>query len=44
MGNTNKPVIAKVRSQGVQKRLTVPTQKETEEWEVGDIIQMEKLE
>lgn len=39
-----KVVVAKVCDDGRQKRLTIPKQKETEDWEHGDLIKLEKLE
>ncbi len=39
-----KVVIAKVCDDGRQKRLTISKQKETEEWEKGDLIKLERLE
>ena len=36
-----KVVIAKICDDGRQKRLTIPKQKETEDWEQGDLIKME---
>ena len=39
-----KVVIAKVSDDGRQRRLTIPKQKETEDWEQGDLIKLEKLE
>ena len=41
---TNKKIVAKISDDGKQKRLTVPNQKETEDWEQNDIIKLEKLE
>jgi len=38
-----KVVIAKISNDGRQKRLTIPKQKETEEWEQGDLIKMERV-
>lgn len=39
-----KVVVAKICDDGRQKRLTIPKQKETEEWEKGDLIKMEMVE
>lgn len=41
---SKKPIIARVTVAGIQKRLTVPKQKETEEWEHGDLVKLEKVE
>ena len=37
-------VVSKVCQDKKQKRLTIPKQKETEDWEQGDLIKMEKIE
>ncbi len=39
-----KVVIAKICDDGRQRRLTVPRQNETEEWEHGDLVKLEKVE
>lgn len=39
-----KVIVARVTVAGIQKRLTVPKQKETEDWEQGDLIKLEKVE
>ena len=39
-----KVIVARITVAGIQKRLTVPKQKETEEWEKGDLIKMERVE
>jgi len=39
-----KLIIAKVCKGEKQKRLTIPKQKETEDWEQGDLIKMGKIE
>ena len=39
-----KVVIAKVSDDGKQKRLTIPKQKETEDWEQGDIVKLERVD
>ena len=39
-----KNIVAKISKSGQQKRLTIPKQKETEEWDQGDLIKLEKLE
>ena len=36
-------VIAKVSDDGKQKRITIPKQDDTLEWEHGDIIKLEKV-
>ena len=41
---SKKVVVAKICDDGRQKRLTVPKQKETKEWEHGDLIKMERVE
>ena len=41
---SKKVVVARVTIAGIQKRLTIPKQKETEDWELGDLIKLEKLE
>ena len=41
---SKKPIVARVTIAGIQKRLTVPKQKETEDWEHGDLVKLEKLE
>jgi hypothetical protein len=38
-----KIIVAKVSDDGRQKRLTIPNQKETKEWEQGDLIKLEKI-
>lgn len=38
-----KVVVAKISDDGRQKRLTIPSQKETEEWEQGDLVKLEKV-
>lgn len=40
---TEKKVIAKISYDGRQKRITVPKQKETEDWEQGDIVKLERV-
>ena len=37
-------VIAKVLFDGVQKRVTIPKQPETEDWVKGDVLKLEKIE
>ena len=39
-----KLVIAKLHENKTQKRLTIPKQKETEEWNEGDLILLKKLQ
>jgi hypothetical protein len=39
-----KKVIAKVLTDGKQKRVTIPKQSETEDWVRGDILKLEKVE
>ncbi len=39
-----KVIVARVTVAGIQKRLTIPKQKETEEWEQGDLIKLELVE
>lgn len=41
---SKKIVVARVTVAGIQKRLTVPKQKETEDWECGDLIKLERVE
>lgn len=41
---SKKVIVARVTVAGIQKRLTIPKQKETEEWEKGDLIKMERVE
>ncbi len=38
-----KAIVARVTVAGIQKRLTIPKQKETEKWEQGDLIKLEKV-
>lgn len=40
----NKVVIAKICDDGRQKRLTIPKQKETEDWVHGDLVKIEIVE
>ena len=40
----DKKVIAKISDDGRQKRITIPKQKETEDWKSGDIVKIEKVE
>jgi hypothetical protein len=44
MGKKDKKVVGKISNDGKQKRITVPKQKETKDWEQNDLIKMEKLE
>ena len=44
MNNQDNVITAKVCGNGKQKRLTIPKQKETEDWVEGNIIKMEKVE
>lgn len=39
-----KAIVARVTVAGIQKRLTVPKQKETEDWELGDLVKLELVE
>lgn len=39
-----KVIIAKLRISGNQKRVNIPKQDETESWEDGDLIKIEKVE
>lgn len=41
---TKKVVIAKICDDGRQRRITIPKQKETEEWEHGDLIKLERID
>lgn len=41
---SKKAIVARVTVAGIQKRLTVPKQKETEDWELGDLVKLERLE
>ena len=41
---SKKAVVARVTVAGIQKRLTIPKQKETEDWELGDLVKLEKVE
>lgn len=43
MKETKKIIASKISNDGRQKRLTIPRQKETEDWEQGDLIKMEKI-
>ncbi len=36
-------VIAKITEYGIQKKVTVPKQKETEDWEKGDLVELKKV-
>lgn len=36
-------VVAKISDDGRQKRITVPKQKETNDWEQNDIIELKKV-
>ncbi len=38
-----KIIVAKISDDGKQKRLTIPKQKETKDWEKGDLIKLDKL-
>ncbi len=38
-----KKVIAKIRTYGIQKRITVPKQEETKDWEKDDDIELKKV-
>ena len=40
---SKKQVVARVTVAGIQKRLTVTKQKETEDWELGDLIKLERI-
>lgn len=40
---SKKVVIAKICDDGRQKRLTIPKQEETDDWEHGDLIKLEKV-
>ncbi len=40
---SEKVIVAKIRADGRQKRLTIPKQKETEDWEEGDLVKLELL-
>ena len=35
-----KVIVAKVRDNGIQKRLTIPKEVETEDWKDGDLIKL----
>ncbi len=41
---SKKPIVARVTVAGIQKRLTIPKQKETEDWEMGDLVKLERVE
>ncbi len=36
-------VMAKISDDGRQKRITVPNQKETKDWEQNDLIELKKV-
>lgn len=39
-----KPIVAKLCDDGRQKRLTIPLQDETKDWNQGDLIKLKKIE
>jgi len=39
-----KVIIAKVRDNGLQKRLTIPKEVETEDWKDGDLIKLVRVD
>jgi len=43
MVKKKRKIIAKVSDDGKQKRLTIPKQKETKNWEQNDIIELKKV-
>jgi len=44
MVKKKKLITAKISDDGKQKRLTIPKQKETEDWEKGDLIKMGRID